>query len=914
MKQFVRFFAMTAVVVCTTTIHAAIITVNTTNNNDFNAGVTNFVRALTSAVDGDTINFSIPGVGPFYLETPALGSRANGGYPNITQNNLTIDGYSQPGSSPNSNSILASNNAAIKIVLDSRAGGCTTNAIVGEYGTDESAVLFIVGSTNVHIRGLAFLGPGKGAEVDGDPSRYGIAIGSSLPGGAVTNEATDIHISGCWFGLDPGDKTGVHRFLKTVTGYRGYSNTKFPRRVTVGVAKGTTTAAEARAQQNIFIAGWIQVIIEGPSTRISGNRFNVYPDGNTEYNINGTEPRDTEAVIEIGRDASNLVIGTDGDGNTDAEERNLFGGVTAADDNQILEWYGGNRTNMIIAGNYFGVGADGVTRYTNSMRILGGFDGTTTAQFGSDFDGVSDDIEGNVIFMNNPFAELFPTPETSTVPMFATLSAGARASFRGNKWVNNNLVPFSYADGNGNRLTGFTNYSAPFMDTNADIIPILSSNSIFPRLTGTCALPVAPYTNVIIDVYQLDPEGWANGKLFGLQELITPDGSFTNGFAQGRKYLGSFVDNGPKDSNPAIGQFNLDLSGLDLGPGFVTVTANYSADPPGTHSARTHTSNFSNPIGLIPGGAISVGLTNTVPDVAIWYNSTGNYITNGPVNTAAQTAPLDNWEPYIGVMGDTTFLIGFNTFADDQTIPAGATITAGAPFQRFAVAFQPAAGGAAKIGEHLFTDAGAPYRGVANYRRQNGNPQRVAGDKRLGATTFLPASETSIGQNPAFQSDSRWTSNACYNADNAYVTVQPFSLDPTTLVQTPLHKAFDPLYGNFVSLTPPVTQPQVSRTGGKPEALDNGNFVVVSDDRTGYLDPDSEYTSFAIITPSGTVVKSATLVDLNDIWDNVAAYRGGFAIRVHNLLYFFDNNGNPTHTNDINISSGLTFGTGREDA
>jgi len=268
----------------------------------------------------------------------------------------------------------------------------------------------------------------------------------------------------------------------------------------------------------------------------------------------------------------------------------------------------------------------------------------------------------------------------------------------------------------------------------------------------------------------------ANGKLFGLQELITPDGSFTNGFAQGRKYLGSFVDNGPKDSNPAIGQFNLDLSGLDLGPGSVTVTANYSADPPGTHNGRTHTSNFSNPIGLIPGGAISVGLTNTVSDVAIWYNSTGNYITNGPVNTAAQTAPLDNWEPYIGVMGDTTFLIGFNTFADDQTIPAGATISpgVGAPFQRFAVAFQPAAGGAARIGEHLFTDAGAPYRGVSNYRRQNGNPQRVAGDKRLGATTFLPASETSIGQNPAFQSDSRWTSNACYNADNAYVTVQPF--------------------------------------------------------------------------------------------------------------------------------------------
>src|SRR5207247_10639296 len=142
---------------------------------------------------------------------------------------------------------------------------------------------------------------------------------------------------------------------------------------------------DVQAQQNNSRGQVIPVIIEGPTTRMSGNRFNVFPDGNTEYNINGTDPQNIEAVIEIGRDASDLVIGTDGDGNTDAEERNLFGGVTAANDNQILEWYSGNRTNMIVAGNYFGVGADGVTRFTNSVKVLGGFDSTTSARFGSDF-------------------------------------------------------------------------------------------------------------------------------------------------------------------------------------------------------------------------------------------------------------------------------------------------------------------------------------------------------------------------------------------------------------------------------------------------------------------------------------------------------------------------------------------------
>src|SRR5205823_4244074 len=161
------------------------------------------------------------------------------------------------------------------------------------------------------------------------------------------------------------------------------------------------------------------------------------------------------------------------------------------------------------------------------------------------------------------------------------------------------------------------------------------------------------------------------------------------------------------DSDPAVGKFSLNLSGLDLGTGAVTVTANYSADPPKTRNGRIHTSNFSNPITLIPGGTGSVGLTNIVPDVLLWYNSVGNYYTNGPVDPSVQlgnAAPgVGNWEPYISVLGDTTFLIGANTYADDQTPPAGADITQGPPFQSFVVTFQPAAGGAPKIGEEFFT-------------------------------------------------------------------------------------------------------------------------------------------------------------------------------------------------------------------
>jgi len=52
---------------------------------------------------------------PFHRDPPD-------GYPLISRNNVLIDGYTQPGSAPNTNPILATNNARVWIVLDSRNG------------------------------------------------------------------------------------------------------------------------------------------------------------------------------------------------------------------------------------------------------------------------------------------------------------------------------------------------------------------------------------------------------------------------------------------------------------------------------------------------------------------------------------------------------------------------------------------------------------------------------------------------------------------------------------------------------------------------------------------------------------------------------------------------------------------------
>src|SRR5262245_18706605 len=147
-----RFFALLfgAGVLVLPAALATTITVTTINNANPGTGEISFVQALAAVQSGDTINFKISGAGPHYIATPAEG------YPLITASNITIDGYSQPGASPNTNPILASNNAKIQVFLDSRDGGSKVLDFDG-YGTSESAILGFAGGTNVTVRGLGFL-------------------------------------------------------------------------------------------------------------------------------------------------------------------------------------------------------------------------------------------------------------------------------------------------------------------------------------------------------------------------------------------------------------------------------------------------------------------------------------------------------------------------------------------------------------------------------------------------------------------------------------------------------------------------------------------------------------------------------------------------------------------------------------
>jgi hypothetical protein len=282
-------------------------------------------------------------------------------------------------------------------------------------------------------------------------------------------------------------------------------------------------------------------------------------------------------------------------------------------------------------------------------------------------------------------------------------------------------------------------------------------------------------------------------------------------------------------------------------------------------------------------------------------------VTNGFIVLTNQPAldQLGNWEPYTGVLGDSTFLIGFSTYASDGTYAN----------QNMVFAKQPAAGGPASIGYEFYDDSGSPFMQQINLSRQNGNPERIAGDMRYGATKVISEAEVSIGQLAPFQTVSRWGNNNIYQGTDRYAAEQLFSLNPLTLVQTPVTNAWDYVYGPFVgSMGAANNAPQCSRTGGRPNFLDNGNIVVMIDDKTAITSSAGEVTTFAIIGPNGNVIKGPTLVEATDIWDNMSAYRGGFVIRCHTRLYFFDNTGTLQHSNDVNVSSGLAYGTGRNDS
>ncbi len=585
-----------AAVAFATQSRAATISVTT----DSPMGPGSLTAAINALNHGDTIAFHIPPEAGevHYILTPP------DGYPIITKNNITVDGYTQGGASANTAGIHAANNAQLRIVLSSTNNNgasmhyAWTNALGvpmprGDWGDDEIAIISFIHATNAHVRGICFQSnpwgtnsfqgpdPVGGPPTGNSPKIKAIcfaAVNPSNGGGKCEN----FHVSGCWFGIDPTTRLvafcndnlyGVGTVIASpkicVASYRqrdasGTPNFNWPG--TLGVAAGS---ANPRAEFNLWITGY-GYDSEGLNYRMSGNWFNVLPDGTTGVDLSVQSPDQQEdGFLEVGRNTSNLIIGTDGDGVNDADEGNIFGPLTGG--GVCMDFYSDPRTNIVIAGNYFGVDINGKPWGPDPYigALVDSLGNSSTCRFGSDFNGVSDALEANVV--TNA-----PLPSHST-PGSATTGA-TWVSMRGNTLLNTTSSSGTTPPiGDGQSPSDGQYVYEGFIDDSSStfvLIPVIGNTTTTTTLAGTCGNPKAlsAYTRLIVDLYEAD--------------------TTTGAVPQGKKWLAAYTDNSTADGNAAVGAFSFNIASLGLTSGKqVTITVTYSKDANPTISSVSRVGN-----------------------------------------------------------------------------------------------------------------------------------------------------------------------------------------------------------------------------------------------------------------------------------------------------------------------------------
>src|SRR5215218_5439583 len=150
-------------------------TSNTCDTDVFTSGDQCTLRAAiqqaNATAGADTINFAIPGTG---VKTIKVGATGLGALPDITEQ-VTINGYTQPGTSPNTKAV--GNDASLKVALDG------SNASSGSDG------LSIDGGSNSVIKGLVINSFGNaGIDVFGFSTAE--VVGTRIEGNFIGTDAS----------------------------------------------------------------------------------------------------------------------------------------------------------------------------------------------------------------------------------------------------------------------------------------------------------------------------------------------------------------------------------------------------------------------------------------------------------------------------------------------------------------------------------------------------------------------------------------------------------------------------------------------------------------------------------------------------------------------------------------------------
>lgn len=309
------------------------------------------------------------------IQSNIIGADATGEVAKPNGTGIAMSGASDAtigGGSPELGNLVSGNTGYGIVVFGS---GATNNRIQGNIvGAD-------IGGTKAIANGFSgvFLddeadGNVVGTDSDGlqDDTEGNLISGNGLHGVIVRNASSNV-IAGNCIGTD-------------VDGLAPIGNVQ--RGIQLVAANANRVGGSQPFERNVISGnGRAGIHMDGAtSSTIAGNFIGVASDGSTPLGNN-------EYGIMVRDESNSNTIGTNGDGVDDAGERNVIAG------NRYAGIYTLDAHFNTIAGNYIGVDVDGTHRVANNVGI-NLTSGSTGNIVGTNADGVSDDLEKNVISGN----------------------------------------------------------------------------------------------------------------------------------------------------------------------------------------------------------------------------------------------------------------------------------------------------------------------------------------------------------------------------------------------------------------------------------------------------------------------------------------------------------------------------------
>jgi Matrixin/PKD domain/Right handed beta helix region/Periplasmic copper-binding protein (NosD) len=440
---------------------------------------------------------------------------------------------------------------------------------------------------------------------------------------------------------------------------------------TGALANGTGVLIDTGSSNNIVGGGGT-----GARNVISGNTIGVQiaNGGSTGNKIQGNYigtnaiataavPNDRGVLFDVG--TSGNIVGTDGDGTSDATEGNLISGNAGA------FGYGvqlSQSSNNFIAGNTIGTNAIGSAALANFFGIVVNFSSSNN-RIGTDANGISDTLERNLISGNsNTGVSISASSSTIVAGNYIGTNATGASTIANGTGIAINAASSSITIGgaapasrnliSGNLTNGVSIVSSTALVQGNTVayngaagVRLASGNAVIRQnsMIGNTGLgiDVGPAGSTPND--SNDADGNLNAPVLtaahlhgGVLEIsgyarpgtaiefyvAAPDAT---GFGEGTTYIGTAVEGAAQDTDPSSGSYNSPLRGLNVGSDFTTrfsfvvpvsasvtdasVITALALDTAG--GANSGTSEFSGNISLTPGVVFGAPLVVAGADATI---------------------------------------------------------------------------------------------------------------------------------------------------------------------------------------------------------------------------------------------------------------------------------------------------------